>query len=416
MRCEDSSFSPNLYKLTFSFEKTEFQGTLLLQLDINKRINELTFHASPKLTFGKSCSIVMDKKSISFQIKREMSQVPIKNSKKFEDKPGDQIILSANDYLAPGRAELKIGWKGEVSKESFGIFTAKGGIYTHFEPNFARHAFPCIDTFSAKAQFEVTLITPESNHLFISNMRIKTISRKKTNTVVFERTPILSPYLLAFAFGEFRELLQDSFESMNQSNLPLAIYCPSTTFTYPSVLIMDNVQKALKLLEIEFQLPISETGLKKLDIVIVPNLCFGGMENHGCIFLNESATQFKKTEMEPFVELVVHEVAHQWIGNFVSCDMWIKEGLAQYYEKIITDSILKRKPHVFLKREEKDVPKSSIDIQTYNGVNYSKSMNFIVEKVTKIGTDKFKTILQQILQEYAYSYLPEEEFIKKLHN
>jgi len=58
---------------------------------------------------------------------------------------------------------------------------------------------------------------------------------------------------------------------------------------------------------------------------------FGGMENAGCIFYNEtSITGTKSCE-----NLIAHEMVHQWFGNSASeknwCDLWLSEGFATYF-------------------------------------------------------------------------------------
>jgi aminopeptidase N len=57
-----------------------------------------------------------------------------------------------------------------------------------------------------------------------------------------------------------------------------------------------------------------------------------------------------------FKKNFLHQVCHHWLGNLVSTEIWIKEGLAQYFEKIIVDDMLKRKPFEF-STKKKEVKK-----------------------------------------------------------
>lgn len=110
------------------------------------------------------------------------------------------------------------------------------------------------------------------------------------------------------------------------------------------------------------------------------------------------------------------------MGNLVSCSMWIKEGLAQYYEKTVTDIILNRKPFQFsTKKEDQELPKIEKKgdkddcSKDYTGVFYTKCMNWIGNQATKHGKENFQKIIKKMVQEYQFNYIPEESFIESLN-
>lgn len=301
---------PSHYSLHFNIEKSNtFSGMATISLKLNEKCNEIRLFASPKLQFGKSCSVLQDKKSYSFEITRNK----ILEGKKKEIIT-DVIILSSKESLEPGKGDLKISFKGEVdSKDPHGIFTAGGCYLTHFEPYFARNAFPCFDLFQYKTTFDLSVTTWTSFKSYISNMPVKSLLEKKETTVVFERTPKISTYILGFCIGDFILEKEEIFESEN--DFPVRVYVPNSNTTYASSLIMETVLKSLKILEKDFEFPVSQTNLKKLDVVVVPKLRHGGMENHGCIFINEKFATLNKKMDDSFTELIVHEVAHHCKKN-----------------------------------------------------------------------------------------------------
>ena len=81
---------------------------------------------------------------------------------------------------------------------------------TQFESSNARTAFPCFDEPNLKATFDFSIEIPD-DQVALSNMPEKEVKKARVSrrkVVVFERTPIMSTYLLAWAFGDF-EYVED---------------------------------------------------------------------------------------------------------------------------------------------------------------------------------------------------------------
>jgi leukotriene-A4 hydrolase len=66
--------------------------------------------------------------------------------------------------------------------------------------------------------------------------------------------------------------------------------------------------------------------------VLPPSFPYGGMENPLLTFVSPSIIVGDKSG----TDVIVHEMAHSWSGNLVSCknweNFWLNEGLTVFFE------------------------------------------------------------------------------------
>ena len=97
---------------------------------------------------------------------------------------------------------------------------------TQFESCDARRGFPCFDEPNLKATFGVDLEIPE-DQVALSNMPEKGTKESKRSgfkTVTFDRTPIMSTYLLAWAIGDFEYVEEFTKRKYNGKSIPVRVY------------------------------------------------------------------------------------------------------------------------------------------------------------------------------------------------
>jgi aminopeptidase N len=97
---------------------------------------------------------------------------------------------------------------------------------TQFESCDARRALPCFDEPNLKATFDFQIQIPE-DQVALSNMPVRKEFQTGNGlkTVVFERTPKMSTYLLAWAVGDFEYV--ETFTQRRYKNgksLPVRVY------------------------------------------------------------------------------------------------------------------------------------------------------------------------------------------------
>uniref|UniRef100_A0A8R1EGU5 Thiolase_N domain-containing protein n=1 Tax=Caenorhabditis japonica TaxID=281687 RepID=A0A8R1EGU5_CAEJA len=105
--------------------------------------------------------------------------------------------------LFPGQYLLTIGeYNGRIGNGSEGLFERRDPMLytTHLQPNNARRLFPCLDDPAVKSLFRLSVVHPtdtvaQSNTIA---MDVHVESRKWQRTI-FQATPILPAYLVAFS-------------------------------------------------------------------------------------------------------------------------------------------------------------------------------------------------------------------------
>ncbi|KAL0478313.1 leucyl aminopeptidase [Acrasis kona] len=350
-----------------------------------------------------------------------------------EDIPKQEPILTitCDQNLVVGKATITISFKAQVNQlEPKGIFHCRHAnsdyITTHFEATYARTAFPCFDEFWHRATFSLSIQNIPATMKCISNTAVHS-SRTSNNrtSYVFEKTPNMSPYLLAFSIGAYDVVCEDVVGA-NGDNTQVNIYYPSDQIGKVAETVMSVTKQALPLLEEYFNV----TNEMKVDFVITPKLFGGGMENWGCIFLalpsqdkKEKGNKQQKKD-DSFVELIIHELAHFWFGNLVAMPFHLKEGLAQYCEKKFGDVILGRAPTSSNTHSSFALSKQSAlavfdkntkqedFAQVFNGLTYSASLSLILSIVSEVGEENFQQKMRKMMDSYSYKYMNEQDFVE----
>ncbi|KAA3670451.1 puromycin-sensitive aminopeptidase, partial [Paragonimus westermani] len=157
------------------------------------------------------------KQSVSVDMTESASEIVLNaknlsvNSAKFNGVSVEVVPKPEMEQAGP--AVLDLDFKGHISDKMVGFYRSaysienevqKVMLATHFEPANARQAFPCWDEPDFKSVFSITLVVPK-NMSAISNMPVVSKIEQDGNLVayMFENTPKMSSYLVAFAVGEF---------------------------------------------------------------------------------------------------------------------------------------------------------------------------------------------------------------------
>lgn len=325
--------------------------------------------------------------------------------------------MSSSD-IAPGEYTLHIEFDGKVNTSSDGMYLSRfeetNYIFTQFEDMHARKAFPSFDEPIFKIAYQMSISAPEQQTI-VGNTPVQgTEIKNGVKTVLFEKTKPMPTYLIAYTVGPF-----DSAE-MTGLPVPGRIYVPKG-YADKTKFVIKHTPEILASLEDFFGI---KYPYKKMDFVAVPNFTHGAMENVGLITYRDSLLLLDDnpsvTERSRPLNVIAHELAHQWFGNLVTMawwdDLWLNEAFASwaashtmkqlypelnYADRIVQEGAFGADASPTVKPVKK-VVKSQPDVMDGLGLNYSKGESILQMIESLIGTEKFREGVRSYMNKHAW--------------
>ena len=403
------TFTPNHYNLTLDLtraEEKEFSGTVIIS-------GEST-----------SESISLHSKGLTIQSATIDNQPADVSFGEF-----DELRLS-QPGLKDGNHIVCINFSGIITDAMHGLYPCyfthdgvkKQLFATQFESHHAREVFPCVDEPAAKAEYDLTLITrPEITVL--GNMPVKSEEENGDSlTTMFEKTPRMSSYLLAFVIGELHKK-----SARTKSGVEVNVWATPAQNENTLDFALDTATRSIDFYDEYFGV---KYPLPKSDHVALPDFSSGAMENWGLITYRESCL-LADPELTPessrrFIATVIaHELSHQWFGNLVTMnwwnDLWLNESFANMMEYVAIDA-LQPDWHMWedfatnevtaaLRRDSLDgVQSVQADVNHPDEIStlfdpaivYAKGGRLLVMVRKLIGEEAFRAGLKSYFEKFAY--------------
>ena len=249
----------------------------------------------------------------------------------------ETVVLDLDGELPRGEARLQLRWSGRFTEGLRGLYRAGSVAATQFEAADARRVFPCFDEPAFKCTWALTVRVPP-NLVALSNGRVLAEELDGPHRRVrFAETEVLPSYLIALVVGPLVSTAEE-----------MAAGVPVRTWSLEEkrALLGFGQQTALAVLPMlqeYFGLPYA---FGKVDQVGIPDFEAGAMENAGLITYRELALLLDPTTaplsvQKRVAEVVTHELAHQWFGNWVTMvwwdDLWLNEAFATWMAYKIVD-------------------------------------------------------------------------------
>lgn len=175
----------------------------------------------------------------------------------------------------------------------------------------------------------------------------------------------------------------------------------------------------------------------RYDILVLPSgFPLGGMENPKLTFATPTIISGDRS----LVNLIAHELAHNWSGNLVTNatwnDFWLNEGFTVYFERRLTEQMTDKSyadmlwelgyqdlEHTVQEMQEEDNMKDSrlkIELkgrepdEGLTDIAYEKGALFLKLIENTVGREKMDAFLTQYFNEHAFKTITTEEFIAYL--
>ena len=422
---------PLHYDLTLepNFETFKYDGEVTIDLDVVEETKSITLNTV-------DIEIHETKVSTGSAVISSSPKVTVDEDAQTTKVEFDQTIPAGS------KATLYHKFTGTLNDKMAGFYRSsyknekgedKWMATTQMEATDARRAFPCWDEPALKATFTVTLIA-DHNLTCLSNMDVSgekdvdsKITGKKRKAVAFNKSPVMSTYLLAFIIGELH------YVESNEFRIPVRVYSPPNQVTEQGRFAAELGAKTLAFYEKEFA---SEFPLPKMDMVAIPDFSAGAMENWGLVtyrvvdLLFDEKTAGASTKQR-IAEVVQHELAHQWFGNLVTMDfwdgLWLNEGFATWmswyscnvfypewkvWESYVTDNLQSALGLDGLRSSHPvEVPVKHADEinQIFDAISYSKG-SCVIRMISKyLGEDVFMEGIRRYLKKHAYGNTTTED-------
>jgi hypothetical protein len=254
---------------------------------------------------------------------------------------GDYLNITLDQTYNMGEPfTTVVYYHGHPPGSGFGSFgwDTHGGqpiISTLSEPEGAREWWPCKDIPHDKADSADIKITVPDNLIGTSNgvLISDTNNGNGTRTFHWHSSYPITTYLISLAISNYQEFT-DWYYPVSGDSMPIVNYVYPEHFSQ-AVEDLNVVPPAIGIFaEIFGEYPFIE---EKYGHSIFP---WGGAMEHQC---NTSYGSGLITGSHYYDWIAIHELAHMWFGDMISCDswpnIWMNEGFASYLEALWVEEL-----------------------------------------------------------------------------
>ncbi len=293
-------------------------------------------------------------------------------------------------------------------------------LYTQSESIYARSWVPCADGPGIRFTYEARVTVPKGLMALMSAENPQAVS--DSGVYHFRMDNPVPAYLMALAVGDI------TFRPID-----------NRTGVYAEPAMIDKARYELE--DVGKMVTTAENlygpyRWGRYDVLVLPpGFPIGGMENPKLTFCTPTIIAGDRS----LVNLIAHELAHNWSGNLVTNatwnDIWMNEGFTVYFERRITEAMMGKSyvdmlwelGYQDLEEEVKGFGADSLH-DTYlklhlegrdpdaglSDIPYEKGSLFLWLVERNVGREKFDAFLKEYFSSHAFKTITTEEFLAYL--
>lgn len=313
----------------------------------------------------------------------------------------DRIDSVSFTYSArPKRGLYFIGWQDSTNTMRRQIWSQGQGIDT-------RHWIPLYDEMNDKLITEI-VVSFDTAYAVVSNGDLirHSINSNGTKTWHYSMTKPHAPYLIMLAIGKYA--IKDTAAS---NRVPMHLYyypdLPSTlepTYRYST--------ESMDFLEKEIGVPYPWGTYSQIPLA---DYIFGAMENTtATVFGDFYVTDSRGWLDRYYVNTNVHELTHQWFGDYVTArnqtHNWLQESFATYYPHVYTRKWQGEDAYQYGRRHLHNAALRAGDRDRFPVVHNQAGGERVYQKGAAVldmmrytfGADQLRRVIKNYLQHHAY--------------
>ncbi len=286
-----------------------------------------------------------------------------------------------------------------------------GMIYTQGEMEDTRYWLPTYDYPDDKATSEGTLIVPTSWKTISNGKLLDAAEAGGQKTWRWKIDQPHATYLISFVAGRYAEI-PEAWEG-----IPVVSYVPPNLLEEGKPDFLGTADMVAFFSRLTgFRYPFA-----KFAQTVVADFPFGGMENISAV--TNTLDTVHPSSSEPWEDsegLILHELAHQWFGDTVTCSdwphVWINEGFASFlpsffvrekhgqvqYDVSRHDTFEGAIETCFGNPREMVAKKYDLAIDVFDGHAYAGGAARLFMLMAKVGEAKFWKGIEDYLNEWKF--------------
>lgn len=288
-------------------------------------------------------------------------------------------------------------------------------IWTQGQPFDTRHWVPIYDYPNDKAITE-TIVTFDTSYYVLSNglLQSKRLNGDGTATWHYAMTKPHATYLVMLAIGKYGVV-----ERRSKRNVPLRLlyYADHPDWAEPTYRYSAEMMDFLdSLLGVPFP-------WDSYAQVPVQDYIAGAMENTTATVFGDFFHGDRRAALDrPYVGVNMHELTHQWFGDFVTQrderSIWLHESFATFYPKLFFARYFGDDYHQWMRRGEQNAALGAsqnnaypiLHLQSGTSRVYSKGSAVLDMLMDVVGREQFHRAVAHYLRSHAYGTVETRDF------